>query len=290
MMAKPVKRILVTNDDGIDAPGLKTALKIALSLSDDVWVVAPAREQSGASHSLTLTAPVRLIKREARRFAVEGTPTDCVMVATRQLMCDAPPSLILSGVNFGFNIAEDVSYSGTVAGAKEGTVFGIPSIAMSQAMTMSFESGIMRRIEHFEVAEKYGADIVGALVRSGWPSDTLMNINFPAISLDAACRVRITHQGKRDAGFLKLDARLDPRGQPYFWYDFDRKFAKKMNGIDENSDIYAVFNGDISVTPLKMDHTDAVTSSHLRTLFDDRDKVGQVSSKNVRKGERNKEG
>src|SRR5690349_12424267 len=123
---KPL-RILVTNDDGIHAPGLEVAEKLALSLSDDVWVVAPETEQSGASHSLTLTLPLRIRCAGERRFGVQGTPTDSVMMAVLHLLKDHPPDLVLSGVNRGFNVADDVTYSGTVAGAMEGTALGIPS-------------------------------------------------------------------------------------------------------------------------------------------------------------------
>src|ERR1700735_5609349 len=126
-------RILWTNDDGIHAPGLVAAERIARALSDDVWVVAPETEQSGASHSLTLTSPLRLRKISDRRYAVTGTPTDCVMMAALHILKDQPPELILSGVNWGSNMADDVTYSGTIAGAMEGCALGIPSIAMSQA-------------------------------------------------------------------------------------------------------------------------------------------------------------
>src|SRR6202453_351870 len=127
-------RILVTNDDGIHSPGLGVAEKIARTLTDDVWVVAPETEQSGASHSLTLTVPLRLRKISERRFSVTGTPTDCVMMAALHVLKDHPPDLVLSGINWGSNLADDVTYSGTIAGAMEGCALGIPSIALSQAV------------------------------------------------------------------------------------------------------------------------------------------------------------
>src|SRR5438105_2719455 len=130
-MAKPL-RILVTNDDGIHAPGLAVAVGIAEALSDDVWVVAPENEQSGASHSLTLASPLRLREVGPRRFAVTGTPTDCVMMGCLNILKEQPPTLVLSGVNSGSNLADDVTYSGTVAGAMEGCALGIPAIALSQ--------------------------------------------------------------------------------------------------------------------------------------------------------------
>ncbi len=125
-------RILISNDDGIEAPGLKLLTKVARTLSRDVWVVAPEQEQSGASHSLTLYRPLRVRKLGPRRFAVDGTPTDCVLLAVNVLLRDKRPSLVLSGVNAGGNLGEDVTYSGTVAAAMEATLLGVPAIALSQ--------------------------------------------------------------------------------------------------------------------------------------------------------------
>src|SRR5579884_2484877 len=140
--AKPrAMRILVTNDDGIHSRGLAVAETIARSLSDDVWVVAPENEQSGASHSLTLASPLRLRQIEERRFAVSGTPTDCVMMACLHILKAQPPDLVLSGVNWGSNLADDVTYSGTIAGAIEGTLLGIPSIALSLAINYEDRGG-----------------------------------------------------------------------------------------------------------------------------------------------------
>src|ERR1700750_1360595 len=150
-------RILVTNDDGIHSPGLSVAEKIARSLSDDVWVVAPENEQSGASHSLTLTSPLRLRTLEERRYAVSGTPTDCVMMACLHILKDQPPDLILSGVNWGSNLADDVTYSGTIAGAMEGCALGIPSIALSQ----SYEEGARNEID-WSAGEAHGPETVAA--------------------------------------------------------------------------------------------------------------------------------
>ena len=257
-MAKPVKRILVTNDDGINAPGLRAAIKIADELSDDVWVFAPLEEKSGASHSLSLTQPLRGIKKGAQKYAVTGTPTDCVMIATRHMLRDNPPTLVLSGVNFGQNIAEDVSYSGTVAGAKERTVFGIPSVALSQAISMDG-----RRKIRFDVGVKHGANIIRKLLKLDWPQDTLMNINFPDIEPDTSCKVRITRQGKRDVRILCLEERFDPRNNPYYWYNFKRESIQAGKGTD----IEAILEGDISITPLKMDHTDTRVKRELSVLF-----------------------
>ena len=167
-------RILVTNDDGIHAPGLAVAEKIARALCNDVWVVAPETEQSGASHSLTLTLPLRLRQIDSRRFAVTGTPTDCVMMGVAELMAEARPTLVLSGVNRGSNLADDVTYSGTIAGAMEGTALGVPSIALSQAYGVGGGHDV-----DWSCAETHGPRLIAKLVEIGWPAEVLMNVNFP---------------------------------------------------------------------------------------------------------------
>ena len=167
-------RILVTNDDGIHAPGLAVAEQIARALCNDVWVVAPETEQSGASHSLTLALPLRLRKIDSRHFAVTGTPTDCVMMAIAELMTESRPTLVLSGVNRGSNLADDITYSGTIAGAMEGTALGVPSIALSQ----SYGFSVGRDVE-WSCAETHGPPLIKKLVEIGWPPDVLMNVNFP---------------------------------------------------------------------------------------------------------------
>src|ERR1700740_3142676 len=168
-------RILVTNDDGIHSPGLAVTEDIAHSLSDDVWVVAPENEQSGASHSLTLTLPLRLLNVAERRHSVSGTPTDCVRMACLHILKEQPPDLVLSGVNWGSNLADDVTYSGTIAGAMEGCALSIPSIAMSQ----SYMSETARDTP-WSCAEDHAPPIIRRLVEIGWPEDVLINLNFPA--------------------------------------------------------------------------------------------------------------
>ncbi|MFN3288786.1 MAG: 5'/3'-nucleotidase SurE, partial [Sphingomonadaceae bacterium] len=168
-------RILVTNDDGINAMGIRVLEDIARQLSDDIWVVAPAEEQSGAGHSLTLTRPIRVRKLGERRFAVQGTPTDSVMMALGLLIEGRRPDLVLSGVNRGPNLAEDVTYSGTVSAAMEGTLAGVRSIALSQAMA----SYVVGR-ERFAAAEATGADIIRRIIAADWGEGVLVNVNFPA--------------------------------------------------------------------------------------------------------------
>jgi 5'-nucleotidase len=251
-------RILVSNDDGIHAPGLVVAEKIARSLSDDIWVVAPETEQSGASHSLTLTLPLRLRQAGPQRFALSGTPTDCVMMAGIHIMKDHLPDLVISGVNRGFNVADDVTYSGTVAAAMEGAVLGIPSIAMSQAVDGRPEDLI------FQCAEKHGPPLVKRLVEIGWPEGVLMNVNFPPLPPGKVKRVIVTAQGQRDQSMLRVDERVDARGRTYFWVGFKRVFDDPERGTD----LHAMAEGCISVTPLHMDLTELREQQRLSSLLE----------------------
>jgi 5'-nucleotidase len=249
-------RILVTNDDGIHAPGLAAMETIARSLSDDVWIVAPAEEHSGAGHSLTLSKPLRYRQIEPRRFEVTGTPTDCVIMAVRKIM-PAMPDLILSGVNRGQNIADDVTYSGTIAAAMEGTSLGIKSIAMSQVTGM-FGNG-----ESFAVATHHGAGIVKKLLTMEFGAGNLMNVNFPDCRPDDVGGIDITRQGKRDQNFLNVDERVDARGNPYYWL----AFARERGNPPQCTDIRAAFDKRISITPLHMNLTQVDAMEGLLRVF-----------------------
>ena len=197
-------RILLTNDDGIRARGLASLEKIARELSDDIWIVAPHEEQSGAGRSLTLHDPLRIRQWDERRFSVTGTPTDCVLIGVQDIVPGKRPDLVLSGVNRGQNIAEDVTFSGTVAGAMQGMQLGIPSVALSQAY--GFKKG--DPIE-WETAELYGAPILRRLFDLKWPDDVLININFPDRKPDDVHEVEVTRQGRRDQHILHADQRTD---------------------------------------------------------------------------------
>ncbi|MCS0505299.1 5'/3'-nucleotidase SurE [Ancylobacter mangrovi] len=251
-------RILVTNDDGIHAPGLDACARIAQALSDDVWVVAPETDQSGVSHSLSLSDPLRLRQVEERRFAVKGTPTDCVIMAVRHLLKDAKPDLVLSGVNRGQNVAEDVGYSGTVAGAMEGTVLGIPSIALSQAFGFA-----TRTAPPYTVAEHFGPGVVRTLLEEGMPAGILVNVNFPNRPVEEVRGVKVTAQGQRNQDLLRIDQRSDGRGNPYFWIAFEKRVFEPANG----SDLHALDEGCISVTPLRLDMTDEPMMTRLAQVF-----------------------
>jgi len=252
-------RILVTNDDGIHAPGLAVSEAIARKLTDDVWVVAPETEQSGASHSLTLSLPLRLREIDSRRFAVTGTPTDCVMMGTAHIMKDHAPTLVLSGVNRGSNIADDVTYSGTIAGAMEGCALGIPSIAMSQSYFSETDAEM-----NWASAEAHGPDLIKKLVAIGWPDDVLININFPDCAPKDVKGIDITRQGKRDMQTAALERRVDARGRPYFWIGFKRVRSNPPAGTD----LRAIYDKRISVTPLHLNLTELKVMEDLREKFE----------------------
>jgi 5'-nucleotidase len=253
-------RILVTNDDGVHAPGLAVAERIAQSLSDDVYVVAPETEQSGVAHSLSLNDPLRLRQISPRRFALKGTPTDCVIMAVRKILLDNPPDLVISGVNCGQNVAEDVSYSGTIAGAMEGAILGVPSIALSQAYDF-FEG---RASIDWSGAQRNGADIVRRLLAAGIPRNVLMNVNFPPCAAEEVRGVAVTVQGRRSSDVMRIDARKDGRGVPYYWIAFQRGTFEAETG----SDLAALDEKKISVTPLRLDLTDHPTATRLAVAFE----------------------
>jgi 5'-nucleotidase len=249
-------RILCTNDDGIHAPGLKIIEQIARELSDDVWIVAPELDQSGVSHSLSLNDPLRLREVGPRHFAVRGTPTDCVIMGARHILGDKMPDIVLSGVNKGRNVAEDVVYSGTIAGALEGTILGLPSFALSQEFNMETRDRPL-----WDTALKFGPQILRRVIDAGVPRNTVINVNFPACMPEEVAGIRVTRQGKRNLGFLKIDQRRDGRGNPYFWIGFDR--AAVLDTPAEGSDLAALAARYVSVTPLRLDRTDEGFSATL---------------------------
>ncbi len=248
-------RILVSNDDGIDAPGIKVLERIARSLTKDVWVVAPSAEQSAVAHSLTVRRPLRIVPLGRRRFAVDGTPTDSVLLGVRQILKKRRPDLVLSGINRGCNMGDDVTYSGTVAAAMEGTLLGIRSIALSQQLTGDDQV-------KWDTAEDRAADIIRRVTASGWPRNVLININFPDLPADRVTGVEIVRQGKRRIGD-ELTERVDPRGKPYYWVGGQRI---EETG-DPGTDLEAVKQGKVAVTPLCVDFTSVEAMDRLATAF-----------------------
>lgn len=240
-------RILLTNDDGIHAPGLAILEAIARELSDDLWIVAPHEEQSGAGHSLTLSRPVRVRRHDARRFSVSGTPTDAVMMALGVLMGGAKPDLILSGVNRGANLAEDVTYSGTVSAAMEGSLAGYRSIALSQSYA---REGLGDAVP-FAAATSWGPRVLRALIDTPMPPRTLVNVNFPALPPGDVRGVRVAAQGFHDYGRARIVEGTDPRGYPYYWFGL----GSTVQTPGHATDLEAVADGFVTVTPLHLDLT-----------------------------------
>ena len=253
-------RILLTNDDGVAARGLKLLEVIARTLSDEVWIVAPADEQSGTGHSLTLTAPLRVRQLGERHFAVVGTPTDSVMMALGRLMIDSPPDLILSGINRGANLAEDVTYSGTVSAAMEGALAGVPSIALSQAHA---REGLGDDAP-FAAAEAWAERVLRPLIEAPFAPRTLVNVNFPPLAPNAVQGIRVCRQGMRDYGRAEVVERRDPRGFPYYWFGL----GPALETPGHQTDLEAIADGFVSVTPLHLDMTHDESLPGLRARFE----------------------
>ena len=250
-------RILITNDDGVHAHGLKVLEGIANKLGGEVYVVAPESDQSGVAHSLSLNNPMRLREVGPRHFAVQGTPTDCVIMGVRRLLLDTPPDLILSGVNRGQNVAEDVTYSGTIAAAMEGALLGIPSIALSQAY------GAGREKVEWDCAATLGPQVVERILAAGVPDGMLVNVNFPACPAAMAEGFAVTRQGRRDSELIQIEERHDGRGIPYYWLKFKRGGLEAEVG----SDIEALAARRVSITPLSLNLTDEATRARYAALF-----------------------
>ena len=248
-------RILLSNDDGIAAPGLKVLERALRSLSRDVWIVAPEHEQSGAGHSLTLRRPLRIRRLGARRFAVDGTPTDSVLLGIRQIMRDHPPDLLVSGINLGANIGEDVTYSGTVAAAMEGTLLQVPSIAVSLAVTHG-------AAPHWDTAARMVLDVAKRLAISSWPANTLMNVNIPNIPVGEVTGIRACAQGQRRMGDNLVEG-TDPRGQRFYWVGPNRN----ENLAQPDSDIAIVAAGGVAMTPINLDLTHQAGLAALKSVF-----------------------
>jgi 5'-nucleotidase len=257
----PKARILVSNDDGIGSPGVKLLEEIARGLSLDVWVVAPEQEQSAASHSLTTRRPLRMTEVAARRYAVDGTPTDCVMLAVKHLLRDRRPDLVLSGINAGGIVGEDLTYSGTVAAAMEATLLDIPAIAFSQHYLDGEPIS-------WQTAARFTPDVIRRLAQLPWPEHTLININFPAADPDEVAGIAVTSQGKR-AIADNLSERVDPRGQPYsrgqpyYWIGPIRE-----DGVAEpGTDLAAISKKQVSITPIYLDLTNLPVLASLKKVF-----------------------
>jgi 5'-nucleotidase len=252
-------RILVTNDDGLGANGIQLLERIALSFTSDVTVVAPAEEQSGKGRSLTITAPLRMRSYDARHHAVYGTPTDSVIMALGEVMKDGRPDVVLSGINRGANLAEDVSYSGTVAAAMEAALAGIPAIALSQI----YPRRGMGDAVTFEAAEGWCARVLEKLIGMEWAPRTLINVNFPPVPAEEVQGIKVVRQGLRDWSKPNLEHGVDPRGYPYWW--MHHGLTPRTPGAD--TDLEASAQGYVTVTPLHLDLTHDPSKAALEARF-----------------------
>lgn len=234
-------RILISNDDGVNSEGIR-ALAGVLQTLGEVFIVAPDRDQSAASHALSLYRPLRMEEIAQNTYSVDGTPTDCVNLAVNGILKDKKPDLIVSGINKGENLGDDITYSGTVSAAIEGTLLEIPSIAVSVVN----KNGL-----RFDTASFYALMIAKYVLRRGLPKGTFINLNIPSLPKEEIRGIKVTRQGKRVYGEPIVE-NVDPRGRKYYWIG-----GNELGFLDiENSDIIAVNQGYVSVTPIKLDLTD----------------------------------
>lgn len=238
------KRILIVNDDGIDGEGIKLLERIARVTSDDVWVVAPDEEKSGASQSISIAQPIRYVQRDERHFAVRGSPTDCALLGIHEFLEGRKPDILLSGINSGPNLAEDVLYSGTCAAAKEGALLGIPSVALSQMRSYGVAA-------NWETSAHFIPGILKSLLDMEWRAGSFVNVNVPNVPAAEITGVRITSQGRRPPGGFVPMRRVDERHVPYFWV----KIASPVGELIEGTDLHAVSENAISVTPMQLETT-----------------------------------
>ncbi|MDH4311204.1 MAG: 5'/3'-nucleotidase SurE [Gammaproteobacteria bacterium] len=251
-------RVLIVNDDGIDAPGIVLLEEIARQFTDDIWVVAPDEERSGAGHSLSMSHPIRMRQRDERHFAVKGTPTDCALLGIHELMTDRKPDLLLSGINRGPNLAEDITYSGTASAAIEGVMLGIPSVALSQIIRYKSEV-------HWDTARAYAPLVIRRLLDMRWRPGAFVNVNFPDCPPDAVKGIRVTRQGMRPTGAFMPVRRVDERHVPYYWI----KAVFPDGGHEPGNDLQAALDHEVSITPLQVEMTAHALVPELESLFDE---------------------
>ncbi len=235
-------KILISNDDGINSEGLHSLAETVKELASEIFIVAPDRDQSASSHSLSLHKPLRADRIAENVYSVDGTPTDCINLAINGLLKDKKPDLIVSGINKAANVGEDITYSGTVSAAMEGTLLKVPSIAFSLASRNNFK---------FDTASYYSKIIAEYVIANGLPDGTFLNVNIPNLNVDEVKGIKITKQGKR-LYEEPVVRKTDPRGREYFWIGGNELGYLKI----EESDIVSVVEGYVSITPIKLDMTD----------------------------------
>ncbi len=251
-------KILISNDDGIGSPGILLLEEVAKKLSSEVYVFAPSSNMSGAGHSLTLKSPLRLKEHDKFHYSVNGTPTDSVVMALRYLMTEKP-DFVLSGINFDSNLADDITYSGTVAAVMEACLFDVPAIAFSQKMN---KDGSI----NWEVARTYAPVVLKVIMdKFRFPKGVFLNVNFPSCDVKDVKGIRVTHQGTRIIDDHVIQS-IDPRGDPYFWIG-PAEYRKNDDNKDLTMDLGAVNSGYVSITPLSIDMTARSEISILNELF-----------------------
>jgi 5'-nucleotidase len=256
---KPFDRLLITNDDGFGAPGITELEAVARQLSDDVWVFAPDDNKSGAGRSLTISREVKATVHGDKRFSCDGTPTDCVILALNEFMKDCRPDLVLSGINLGMNVADDITCSGTIGAAWEAVVYGVPAIALSQKTDRKRMD--IDNPDVFNASQHHAADVIRLLAQRGWPEDVVMNVNFPSDYADEVKGIKVVHVGRHKEAD---DVVKNENDEDYYRIGMWRL----KEGLDPQSDIGAVLDGYIAVCPLSLDMTDKDVMSSLSQLSD----------------------
>lgn len=245
MTEKPFRRILLTNDDGFDAPGIRLLEQVAEQLADEVWIVAPATDKSGVSNSVSLREPVRIEPRGARRYAIHGMPADCVIVAIRHLMKENLPDVVLSGINSGSNIGFETILSGTVGAAITGVLLEIPSIALSQDKPQDAPPD-------WQCSETWCFNVLTHLAKMGLTATCCLSVNFPNLPAGQIKGIKITRQGQGKVNGMSVTPTTDPLGDTYYWV----RVEHGVLDLPENSEVLAVHEGYISVTPLTFERTE----------------------------------
>ena len=237
-------KVLLTNDDGFDAPGLRTLMQVADEVAEEVWIVAPDYDQSGTSHSLSLHSPLRVSQKDERRYSVSGTPGDCVVMAVRHLMASGRPDLILSGINRGANLGIETVLSGTVGAAMTGMLLGIPSMALSQAFSD-------RNAVRWDTSRALAPTVIRQFAKGAWSQGSILNINFPDVPVGEVGQIELTTQGTGLMDDVEVISGIDPRSLEYHWLSLRRSAREDVAG----SETLAIGRGRVSITPLQFERT-----------------------------------
>jgi 5'-nucleotidase len=253
MTSRLFSKVLLTNDDGFDAPGLRTLAEVAEELAEEVWIVAPNHDQSGTSHSLSLHSPLRISQKDERKYSVSGTPGDCVAIAVRHLMVSGRPELILSGINRGANLGIETVFSGTVGAAMAGLLLGIPSMALSQAFSD-------RNAVRWDTARALAPKVIRQFANGDWNQGSILNINFPDVPVSEVGPIELTTQGTGLMEDVDVVSGIDPRSLEYHWIRLRRAAREDTPG----SETSAIAKGRVSITPLQFERTNQTVLASLQ--------------------------